>query len=224
VFTLKSLCIIISSIVIANLVRYLFIKYGIDSPLLSYPVLFSSAAGISSFLSIPSKLTIETLFSIISEKELDIAVGDSKVIPIPNQLKTTFSMVNSNNEGLASSSMVVNMPELKVNPVPVVKHDFSRIDNLLNELKNNIGSIHNQKLIDIQREIANEINNLNKVGDLAKEKHMPNYLSLVKTFVGLNTYKEFSDIEPVLNKFFEISNTDFKNPDEDLLRSNPVKY
>jgi hypothetical protein len=71
-------------------------------------------------------------------------------------------MVNNNESGLASSSQVVNLAELKINPVPDVKHGFSKIDNLLNELKNNIASVHKQKCMDIQKEIDNEINNLNK--------------------------------------------------------------
>ena len=69
-----------SSIVISNIVRYFAIKYGIDTPLLHYPVLFSFTTGISSFLAIPSKITIEMLFNILEDKELDIVLGEHKVL------------------------------------------------------------------------------------------------------------------------------------------------
>ena len=55
--------------IIGYFVRYLFIKYSIDNSLLFHPVLFPSLVGISSSLSISFKLTIEMIFTIITEKE-----------------------------------------------------------------------------------------------------------------------------------------------------------
>lgn len=155
--------------IIGNMVRYFLIKYGIDNPLLYHPVLFTTAAGISSFLSIASKLTIESLFDIISDNELDIAVGDRKIIHISDGQKTTFKATINNREGLSSKTNNLPSSDLEdkvsgLNINTIEYPDFTKLDNLLSELKRNIGTMHNQQLADIKREIDNQINNLSKVG------------------------------------------------------------
>jgi len=55
---------VVSSVIIGYVVRSFAIKYGLDIPWLDHPMLFSSAAGISSFLSLSSKTTIEMIFNI----------------------------------------------------------------------------------------------------------------------------------------------------------------
>ena len=150
VFTLKSFCIIISSIIIGNLVRYTAIKYGIDNPLLFHPVLFSSAAGITSFLSIPSKITIETIFNIFSNKELAIIAGDSDVLSITGKTETTLKMVNNNPEGVGSYSENTISKDTS----------FSDMDDLLKKLQAQVDSAKDaryQKALDELKDLNTKL-------------------------------------------------------------------
>jgi len=96
-FTKKSLLIVVSSIIIGIWLDIFFIKYEIDTPLLDHPVLFSSATGISYFLSIFSELMIETVFGISLDAELALPAGET--LSITNRPETTLNMVNGNKEG-----------------------------------------------------------------------------------------------------------------------------
>ena len=85
----------VSSVIIGYVVRSFAIKYGLDIPWLDHPMLFSSAAGISSFLSLSSKTTIEMIFNIFEDKELAIVVGEHLVVSNTLKVDTNLKMVNS---------------------------------------------------------------------------------------------------------------------------------
>jgi NADH-ubiquinone oxidoreductase chain 6 len=102
-FTMRTLCIVVSSIVMGNIVRYYAIKYGIDTPLLSHPILFSSAAGISSFLSILSRITIEDIFNLFEDKQLALPVGELPVSKNSLTIDTNMKMVRGTGSGTGNS-------------------------------------------------------------------------------------------------------------------------
>jgi hypothetical protein len=114
---------VVLSIVISNIVRYFVIKYSIDTPLLHSPMLFSFTTGISSFLTIPSKITIETLF-ILDGKELDIIVGEYKILSNTNILDTKYMMVNGNKDLLVSSipenTIGNRLPVNEIKEIPIL--------------------------------------------------------------------------------------------------------
>ena len=101
-FTRRTLCIVVSSIIIGNVVRYYAIKYGIDTPLLSHPILFSSAVGISSFLSILSRITIEDIFNLFEYKQLALPVGELPVSKNSLTIDTNMKMVRGTGSGTGS--------------------------------------------------------------------------------------------------------------------------
>ncbi len=113
-FTKKSLCIVLSSIIIGNIVRYFAIKYGIHTPLLYHPILFSSATGISSFLSLASKFTIEMIFDTFDtfNTKLAMAVDNDVVIPKTSELDTHLKMNTTGSSSLGSPDPVPNNVEL----------------------------------------------------------------------------------------------------------------
>ena len=115
-FTMRTLCIVVSSIVIGNIVRYYAIKYGIDTPLLSHPILFSSAAGISSFLSIFSRITIEDIFNLFDDKQLALPVGELPVSKNSLTIDTNMKMVR----GTGSGTVIVGVELVIVGIVLVV--------------------------------------------------------------------------------------------------------
>ena len=129
-FSKKSFCVVLCSIIISNIVRYLFINYGIDSPLIHHPVLLSSAAALSSFLSISSKLTIELLFSIFGDKEIAMVLGDTDTISM-SKSSTTFKMVNGNKDQIASN--LDNKSE---------DFSFDKMDSLLKKLQTQIEEVN----------------------------------------------------------------------------------
>ena len=226
-FTKKTLCIVVSSIVIGNVVRYFAIKYGVNTPLLLHPVLFSSATGISSFLSIASKITIEMIFNIFDNKQFAMIVDEHPVVFNTNELDINFKSDN-NNDGLGSSAPKTNLDttfsQNKVEEVSLPPLDFSKLDNLLNELKGNINTINQERLKIIKKEIKVQIDLLQGLSSEAQQQHIPNYLNLIANFRSLREFREFNDVKPVVDSLFEIMRNDLHAPDKDLLESNPEKF
>ena len=227
-FTKKSACIVVSSIVISNMVRYFAIKYGIDTPLLNYPVLFSSATGISTFLAIPSKITIEMLFNTLEDNKLAIDAGEYKVIFKNNKLDTTLKMVNGNKDGLASNIPKLNidttLPLEKVEEIPDFKTKLSTIDNLLLELKTNINNLHQDRLKAIKLEINNQMDILKELSHKAQIEHVPYLIKLTASFLDLDKLEGFSDIKPEIKEICRLVDKDIPKPLDVLFKSNPEQY
>lgn len=226
-WTKKTFFIILSSIVIGNIVRYFAIKYGIDTPLLSHPVLFTSATGISSFLSLSSKTTIEMIFNILGDKQLAMVVGGDPVVFKANSLDTNLKMDN-NSDGFISKTykphLDTTFSQNRIDEVSLPPLDFSKLDNLLNELKSNINTIHEERLKLIKEEIKLQIDLLQKLSAEALKQHIPNYMNLILNFRSLREFSEFSDVNPVVDSIFESMAKDLRAPDKNLLESNPEKF
>ena len=187
--------------VISYVVRYLSIEYGIDNPLLSHPALFSSAAGISSFLSIPSRLTIETIFNIFKDRELKIGVGEPQVLSKPYEASTSL-MMGKSNDGVASNPSNTSDGTFTKNTlekIPDLVMDFTKLDSLLQELKPYINSINKQRLIKINEEINAQTEILKGLAAKAVKSNGPIYFNLVDNFCALREYNGFYDLEPVID-------------------------
>lgn len=210
------------------MVRYFAIKYGIDTPLLNYPVLFSSATGISTFLAIPSKITIEMLFNTLEDNKLAIDAGEYKVIFKNNKLDTTLKMVNGNKDGLASNIPKLNidttLPLEKVEEIPDFKTKLSTIDNLLLELKTNINNLHQDRLKAIKLEINNQMDILKELSHKAQIEHVPYLIKLTASFLDLDKLEGFSDIKPEIKEICRLVDKDIPKPLDVLFKSNPEQY
>jgi NADH-ubiquinone oxidoreductase chain 3 len=223
-FTKKTICIALTSVVIGNIVRCLFIKYGIYTPLLFHPVLFSSATAFSSFSSTIGKITVEMIFDIFEDKELAMVVGDPAVISDIPKIDTAFKM-ESHSGGMANKdALQTTLPDKKVEEISMLTIDFSKLDNLLNELKTNINGINEQRLKHIKEDIDVQIELLQGLSLEAQKKHIPIYMNLINNFLELKKHREFSDVVPEIKKIVELIEKDKGAPHEDLLESNPEKY
>lgn len=223
IFSKKAFCIVLSSIVIANIVRYLAIKYGIDTPLLSDAILFSSATGISSFLSLSSKTTIEIIFNIFDDKQLAMVVGEPDVISNIPKIETSFKM-DSHSDGMANKENVqTTLSDNKVEEI-MSSIDFSKLDNLLSELKTNINGINEQRLENIKQEISIQMELLQGLSAEAQKHHVPKQTTLLLNFLELKKIREFSDVVPEIQKIIDLVNKDKGSPDKILLESDPERY
>jgi hypothetical protein len=131
VFSTRSVLIVIFSVIISILVRFCLIKYGIDNPLLDYPVLYSSAAAISTFLCIPVKICIHTIFDIYADSNLTLTIGESNLEAINIKSQETYMMTRSTGEESTNSpSSASGNKSESIN--------FDSIDDLLKKLRNQI--------------------------------------------------------------------------------------
>ena len=209
----------VSSIIIGNVVRYYAIKYGIDTPLLSHPILFSSAAGISSFLSILSRITIEDIFNLFEYKQLAMIGGEPNVLSKIPERDTAFKM-ESHSDGMASKN-TIQTSDNKMEDI-VASMDFSKLDNLLDSFKTNIKIANGERLKKIEEDITHQMNLLGGLSAKAQETHIPDHRTLVVKFLGLE--HRFSDAGAEIAKVMEIIGKDKGSPSESLLDSDPEQF
>lgn len=196
IFTKKSALVIMSSIVIANIVRSIAIKYGIHTPLYDYPPLFSAAAGITSFLCIPTKITIETVYNILDNKGLITLVDGDNVLYATSKEGTTLKMVD-NNRGQSSGTPGESSSTPGQSPGTDITSSLGKIEDLLNELKINIDNAKKEiSMLDSNRNTSDLNEPKVKIKDKGKSKldinNMPSdlkahFLDIEKKFSKLET-------------------------------------
>lgn len=171
-------------------------------------------------------MTIEMIFLMFEDKELALAVGELPTLPKPDKTAINLKMQSSSSHvnSKGNTTLEPAFSNNKVENIPSLDFYFSKLDSLLNELKTNINSAHEDRLKQIKDEIEVQMVALQGLSEKALSNHMPTYMNLIHAFSDLKNYKEFSDIGPVLNKVFETLGRDTGKPDDALLESNPEEY
>jgi len=177
------------------------------------------------FFSIPSKITIETIFSIFTEKDLALAVSEPNGLSNSNELGTSLKMDSGNKDVLAPNphENTLNMFS-KVEQIAEIRPDFSKFDSLVTNLNNNINTLNTSQLVNLQKEIYNEVDALIKFSGGNGGENVYPYLNLSEAFYSLQTIDGHSDIVSTLDKLRELQRTDLGKPNEYLLKSNPEKH
>jgi hypothetical protein len=131
------------------------------------------------------------------------------------------------NEAFQNLEVVVK-PQLK-EVKGIVTHtapdmDFSSIDRMLAELKNNMSFMTDSRISNLEAEIAGNIAQLRKVADDTFKNCGLQIFYVITLFYDLSRLSDFKDLEPIMNKVAEMVNQDTPKPAKSLLNSDPVKY
>ncbi len=117
---------------------------------------------------------------------------------------------------------LTNLAQVENNPIP--QFDFSKLDKMMTELKTNMHSMSEDRIITLEKKIQDNLDQLKVKGIEVQKTFFPKYIQLHTTFNQLSNFIEFKDLSAVLNKITKISLEDAPKPLKELLESDPDRF
>lgn len=195
-----------------------------DNTFLYDPLLFSFATGISSALAGITKISIESIFDLFTDNALAKVGGDYTIGVAEAKSLNSCTLTTGSSSGSAVSN---NTPNSGTNIPPL--EDFSKLDYLLNNLKNTMSELNTElnsnKIEDLKREIDKELQQSARLAKAAFDEMEPKYGQLFANFRKLsNLYNDNDKFNDLISK--AVKNLDELPPDptKDLYEKDPVKF
>ena len=175
---------------------------------------------------------------LVAETDLDegtlrmLEVNNGVILPDIVHNWSLFKVIQCSSPSNANKAFqgldVVVKPKLddlcniQSNPLPHL--DFSRIEDMLAELKNNAHSMSEDRITTLEKNIKDNLNQLKVKGNEAHSIFFPQFLQLYTVFNDLSSVNEFKDLYVVMDKVNKLSLEDTPKPPKSLLESDPIKF